>query len=407
MERADVVVIGAGHAGLAIAQCLSQHGVVPAILERAQVAQTWRDERWDSFTLVTPNWMVQLPGWDASPGPADGFLTRDQTVAWLERYRDFVKPDLRCGVDVQGLEPAVGGGFRLETSGGELHAREVVVAAGPFQRPSIPELATQLPRDVFQLHAGAYRNPAQLPPGRVLVVGSGQSGAQIADELLRSGREVDLSLGRSGRFPRRYRGRDGMAWVQAQGAYDRTVATLPGGKPPREGSPHVTGIRGGEHLFLRALVQRGLGLRGALKGCSGMRLVFSEDVPDRVQRADAWADDFERRVDAYIRTEGIDAPPPDAAPERTPILPTDARANAHDFSAIVWATGFRTAFPWLHLPVFDDAGQPRHRRGVTSVPGLYFLGLPWLWTMKSGLIFGIREDARALAEHIANRLHAP
>jgi putative flavoprotein involved in K+ transport len=399
----DVIVVGGGHAGLTAAYCLRRRGIDPLVLERARVAESWR-QRWDSFTLVTPNWTVRLPGQEVPVGEPDAFLRRDEVVSFLERCQQQLGARLECGVEVQSLTRTGNDTFRLKTVDGECFARSVIVAAGPYQQPSLPGTAKNIPDNVFHVHTAGYRHPKQLPEGRVLVVGSAQSGTQIAEELLRSGRDVFLSLGRVGRVPRRYRGRDGMTWMRELGLLDKTVDSWPDKTPPPNANPHITGKEGGRTIYLRELATRGITLVGRLQGIEGGKLVFSPDVSDRVDFADQVADTLIQRIDAFIAEQKIDAPAAEPEPARNPVRAGPGTVDATSFSAIVWATGFRVHFPWIHLPVFDELGRPRHVRGVTSIPGLYFLGLVWQWKAKSSLIYGSPEDAEYLADHIARDL---
>ncbi|HWO04666.1 MAG TPA: NAD(P)-binding domain-containing protein, partial [Methylomirabilota bacterium] len=300
-------------------------------------------------------------------------------------------------------------GFRLETSHGIVVASNVVVATGPYQEPVIPALASALPPRIAQAHSRAYRNPAELPPGAVLVVGSGASGCQIVEDLLAAGRRVFLSVGRHRRFPRRYRGRDMFWWMERMGALDQTLEERPDAR--ERPNPLVTGVGGGHEINLRFYAARGVVLLGHVDAIEESRLRLADDLDAQLTRGDEGVAVFTRAVDAYVERAGLSAPE-EPAPAPPPPLPTSAPTRALDLDAesvtsVIWATGFRRDFGWIHLPVLDERGEPIHRRGVSSCPGLYFLGLPWLHTLKSSVLCGVGRDADHLAECIASRAAAP
>lgn len=410
-ERHETVIVGGGHAGLAMSHQLSRRGCPHVVLERGRVAERWRSERWDSLHFQFPNWSLTLPG-QPYDGPApDGFSTRDEVVAFIERYRAAVAAPVRTGVRVDAVRsaPGSGDGFWLETSHGMLVASSVVVATGPYQEPVIPALASALPPRIAQVHSRAYRNPAALPPGAVLVVGSGASGCQIVEDLLAAGRRVLLSVGRHRRFPRRYRGRDMFWWMERMGALDQPLEERPDAR--ERPNPLVTGVGGGHEIDLRRYAERGVALLGRVEAIEGARLRLADDLAAQLARGDEGVAVFARAVDAYVARVGLDAPeepasaPPTPAPPSTPIRTLDL--DAESVTTVIWATGFRRDFGWIHLPVLDGAGEPIHRRGVTSCAGLYFLGLPWLYTLKSSVLCGVGRDADHLAECIASRAAAP
>jgi putative flavoprotein involved in K+ transport len=398
-RREHVVVIGAGQAGLATSAWLARVGLDHVVLERSRVGASWRERRWDSFRLVTPNWMIRLPG-GAYEGPdPDGFLGRDAVADHLDRYASSLRAPVETGVHVRSLGHA-GDGFRIEASSGAITARTVIVTTGTFHRARVPAWAGDLSPQIVQLAALDYRRPSALPPGGVLVVGSGQSGAQIADELHRSGRRVFLATGGAARLPRRHRGRDTMAWLAAAGAFDETVARHPLGEAVRRhANAHVAG---GATLDLRRLGGDGVRLFGRAIGGAGRHVVFAGDLEAHLAAADRGAARFQALADAYI--DGCREPASDEreaphawAPARTP---TSLDLRAEGVTAVIWAGGLGPDFSWIRLPVFDAHGYPRVRRGLTAVPGLAFVGLHWMHRWSSGLFFGVGRDAA----HVVSRL---
>lgn len=407
MVKIDTMVIGGGQAGLAISYYLTRAGRDHLILEKERIAKAWRDERWDSFTLVTPNWMLRLPGMEYHGDDPDGFADRDAVVEYVLGFAQSIDPPVIEGVEVTAVETAVGSkGLLVGSTGGEYEASNVVVATGTYQRPSILPFASRLAANVWQIHSSEYRNPERLPPGAVLVVGSGQSGAQIAEELLEHGRDVYLSTGRAGRGPRRYRGKDAARWAQLMGSLDRTVDELPSPAHRFKADSHVSGKRGGRTLNLHRFSRDGMRLLGHMRGAEGARVFFAPDLQENLAAADRAARVFKQSVDQFIEREGLDAPEHDEPELRdgyeAPII-TELDLHSAGVSTIVWATGYTFDFSWVRFPVFDDFGYPIQWRGVTAQPGLYFLGLVWLHTAKSGLLAGVGEDAAHVAEHIESR----
>ena len=408
-ERVPVAVVGGGQAGLSISWHLVQRGVEHVVLERDTIAHEWADARWDTFCLVTPNWQCQLPGWPYRGADPEGFMLRDEIVEYVRGYAASFGPPVHEGVAVTSLAPAADGGYVLSTSAGEVAAEQVVLAVGGYHLPVVPPYATALPRDVVQLHSQEYRNPDQLPDGDVLVVGTGQSGAQIAEDLHRAGRRVHLAVGSAPRIARRYRGRDVVAWLHDMGYYDLPVERHPLGEGARRQTNHyVTGRSGGHDLDLRAFAREGMRLHGRLAAISGGRLDFAADLGENLDRADAVSESIKDSVDAFIDASGTDAPPeprysPVWQPPASPDTPLDL--DAAGISAVIWSTGFGRDYRWVDVPVFDGRGYPTHDRGVTNCPGLYFVGLPWLHTWGSGRFSGVGRDARHLAARIIADRH--
>ncbi|MGW3346192.1 flavin-containing monooxygenase [Nonomuraea rubra] len=404
-EEIEVLVVGAGQAGLAMSGHLSEAGVPHLVLERHRIAERWRSERWDSLVANGPAWHDRFPGLEFLNLDPDAFASKDEVADYFAAYAEKIAAPVRCGVEVTSVRKNAGRpGFRAETSAGVVNARFVVAATGPFQRPVIPDV---VPGDagLVQLHSSGYRNPGQLPEGAVLVVGAGSSGVQIADELQRSGRAVHLSVGPHDRPPRSYRGRDFVWWLGVLGKWDAET-------PPR-GAEHVTiavsGARGGQTVDFRALAAQGVELVGRTVSYDDGVLRFAPDLVENIAHGDASYLSLLDEADAYVARNGLDLPEepgarvlgPDPACMTDPARELDLAAAG--VGSIIWATGFAVDYGWLQVDAFDEAGKPRHRRGVSSEPGVYFLGLPWLSRRGSSFIWGVWHDARYLADHIATQ----
>ena len=403
LEKVETLVVGAGQAGLAMSEHLSAHGLPHLVLERARIAERWRTERWDSLVANGPAWHDRFPTMEFPRTGPDGFPPKQEIVDYFVGYADQIAAPVRCGVEVMKVRLNEGGpGFRVETSAGVIEASNVIAATGPFQRPLVPPV---VPEDakLMQIHSSAYRNPEQLPGGAVLVVGAGSSGVQIADELLRSGKRVFLSVGPHDRPPRRYRGQDFVWWLRVLGKWDAEAAD-----PATE---HVTiavsGAHGGRTVDFRDLAARGITLVGRTEACEGGVLSFAPDLARNIAQGDANYLSLLDEADAYVVREGLDlpeepearliAPDPDCVKE--PLL--EMALAEGGVTSIIWATGYALDFGWLELDLFDESGRPKHKRGVSSLPGFYFLGLPWLSRRGSAFIWGVWADAEYLAEQIA------
>ncbi len=401
----QVVIVGGGQAGLAMSFCLLDRGVDHLVLERDRVAHAWREERWDSFSLVTPNWQCRLPGHPLRGADPDGFIGRDEIADYVESYaRKFALP-VREGVGVEEVALRDDGAFDLTTTAGDATADAVVLAVGGYHAPSIPRLGAALSPDITQLHSSTYRNPSSLPDGAVLVVGSGQSGAQIAEDLHLAGRDVHLAVGTAPRVARFYRGRDVVTWLHDMGHFDLPIERHPEGLDARrEANHYVTGRDGGRDLDLRELARDGMTLHGRLIGGAGGDVRFAGDLADNLDAADETYERINGSIDEWIDEHGVEAPP-GAAYE--PVWAPDDNDGGGELDlaaagvrSVVWATGFSSDWSWVKAPAFDGTGYPTHHRGVTTVPGLYVLGLPWLHTWGSGRFAGIARDARHLAAQI-------
>ena len=401
MEQVGVLVIGAGPAGLAVSHELGSAGVEHLVLERGRIGQTWRD-RWDSFCLVTPNWSVRLPGGAYDGDNPDGYLPRDEIVAHLERYAAGFGAPVREGVAVRSLELAPGGGFVARTSAGDLGAGLVVLCTGAFQRPHRPAGADSLPADLLRIDVEDYHNPAALPPGRVLVVGGGQSGCQLAEELHEAGREVMLSCGKAPWVPRRIGGRDVVWWLLESGFLDQPITSLPAPAARLGANPLATGHGGGHDLHLRTLRAMGVTLVGHFLGAAGDEARFAPDLAETV----TWGDDRYRDLrELFRRTAAQRGLPPPEMPDPESF---DGRApeavSLAGFGAVVFTGGFRPDYrSWLPWPeAFDELGFPIQQDGAsTVVDGLYFVGVHFLRKRKSSILLGVGEDAAIVARAIA------
>jgi putative flavoprotein involved in K+ transport len=385
-------------------------GCEHVVLERRAIADRWRTQRWDSLMFQFPNWSLELPGARYEGDNPDGFSSRSEVQAFIERYAVRIKAPVRLNVDVIALRPASRHDrYVVTTAQGEIEAANVVLATGPYQRPQIPPLAAKLPADVAQLHAAEYRNPEVLPPGGVLLIGSGASGCQIAEELAEAGRRVFLAVGRHERVPRRYRGRDVFWWRRELGFLDQTAEETPEGQ--RTPPPLVTGVRGGHDVDLRRYPSLGITLTGHLLGIRDGSAIFAADLEHSLALGDRTFSEFLRSVDSYVRATGLDAMPADSdgalLPAAVPAKgPTSADLRAEGIGSVVWATGYRHDFGWVGLGICDSHGVPQHTRGRTREPGVFFLGLPWLHKRKSSFLGGVGEDAEFLADCIARRREA-
>jgi putative flavoprotein involved in K+ transport len=399
-----VVVIGGGQAGLSVSYCLMELGIDHVVLERKKIAHSWRNERWDTFCLVTPNWQCQLPGFPYHGPDPYGFMLKDEIVKYLEEYVAFFNPPVEEGVSVTSLAKNADGSFSLTTSKGDVTADQVVLATGGYPIPIVPKSASSLPASITQVHSSDYKNPEQLPPGEVLVVGTGQSGVQIAEDLHLKGRKVHLCVGNAPRCARVYRGKDVVEWLHEMGYYDVPIDKHPNKESVREKTNHyVTGRDGGHDLDLRKFASEGMRLYGLLSNIDGTALEFAPGLTENLDGADQVYNSINRSIDAYIEKEGIDAPPPS---EYQPVWAPDAEtlsvdAKAQNITSVIWCIGFRTDYGWAKLPVFDAKGHAEHARGVTRVPGVYFIGLPWLHTWGSGRFSGVARDAH----HIVGKIH--
>ncbi|HEY4184567.1 MAG TPA: MSMEG_0569 family flavin-dependent oxidoreductase [Polyangia bacterium] len=406
-DRRKVVVIGGGQAGLATSYCLTARGIDHVVLERHQIGHEWRARRWDSFCLVTPNWQCRLPGFPYNGGDPKGFMVKEDILRYIEDYVRFFGPPVIEGASVTQLRANPTGGFDLSSNVGECHADQVVIATGGYHIPEIPRLGERLPERVTQLHSSAYRNPQSLPEGEVLVVGTGQSGCQIAEDLHIAGRRVHLCVGSAPRTARRYRGRDVVEWLEDLGYYSLSVDQHPLKEKVRAKSNHyVTGRDGGRDIDLRLRAREGMQLHGRLINIRGERLEFATDLKHNLDQADAVAESIKTTIDKMISERGVDAPMEARyVPLWEPVdEPLSLDLAAAGVTSVIWSTGYRADYRWIEVPIFDGRGYPVHHRGVTSASGLFFVGLPWQHTWGSGRFSGVAVDAEYVADGIQRRL---
>lgn len=411
MQSYPVVVVGAGQAGVAVSRQLQMREIDHVVLERGRIGEAWRTQRWDSFRVNTPAGVNGLPGMDF-PGKPDHFPSAEDLTRYLERYAASFRLPIREGVAVTAVERS-GEGFEVLTDDsdlGTLGTRAVVLASGAQNRPRIPALASQLPETILQIHAGGYRNPAALPPGAVLVVGSAQSGCQIAEDLVAAGRRCYLSVSRVARAPRRYRDRDVVDWFLESGFFGQSLAALPDPSLQFAPQPQVSGV--GEHghtVSLQGLAHQGVTLVGRFLGVAGGAVTFDDSVAECVRFADAGSADIKQLIDGYLAEQGVALPPlvPDPADEPCPdpeALAGPREVDARTLGTVVWTTGFEGDYSWVHLPVVDERGHAVHKDGIAPVPGLFFLGIPWLRTRASGILPGVGSDAVFIADAVIKHL---
>ncbi|MCK0206689.1 MSMEG_0569 family flavin-dependent oxidoreductase [Starkeya koreensis] len=407
VQHYPVVIVGGGQAGLSTSYHLTQQGIGHLVIEKNKAMHAWATQRWDNFCLVTPNWQCDLPGHPYDGPEPDGFMVKEQILAYLDGFRAKVDPPIREGVAVRRVTPRAEGGFHVSTTSGDISADHVVVASGGYHEPVVPRMAERLPPAIAQIHSAQYRNAGQLPEGAVLVVGSGQSGAQIAEDLHLAGRKVFLAVGNAPRCARFYRGRDVVTWLADMGYYDMPVEEHPLREGVRDNTNHyVTGRDGGRDIDLRKFAREGMELYGVLRDYDGAKLVFDTNLNAALDEADRTYNGINAAIDRHIAEKGIEAPP---ASRYEPVWqPAGERPTldlaASGIAAIVWCIGFRPDFRWLDAPVFNGAGHPQHRRGVTASTGVYFIGLPWLHTWGSGRFGSVGRDAAHIVDHIAARL---
>ncbi|MBB5220654.1 putative flavoprotein involved in K+ transport [Amaricoccus macauensis] len=401
VEKVEVLVVGAGQAGIAMSEHLSRQDIPHLVLERARIAEKWRSGRWDSLVANGPAWHDRFPGRDFE-GDQEEFVGKEAVADYFEAYAEQISAPIRCGVEVREVRRLDGRpGFRVETSEGVIEAQSVVAATGPFQRPVFPKVVPDS-AGIVQMHSADYRNPAQLPEGAVLVVGAGASGAQIAEELLEAGRRVFIAIGPHDRPPRRYRGRDNVWWLGVLNKWD-----LEGPSSNKHVTFAVSGAHGGQTVDFRRLAAQGATLVGKAKGFADGVLAIEPGLAENLASGDENYLSVLDEADAWVARNGADLPEepearivlPDPECVTNPVLELDLAKEG--ITSIVWATGYGLDFGWLNVDAFDETGKPQHQRGVSSEPGVYFLGLPWLSRRGSSFIWGVWHDARFVADHIA------
>ena len=404
----SVIVVGGGQAGLSISYCLKNKSIDHIVLEKNQIGYSWQEKRWDTFCLVTPNWQCTLPGYHYPGEDPEGFMIKDEIVEYIKDYAKSFNPPIKEGIEVlQVRKNKYQGLFELTTSIGNYTADQVVIATGSYHQAKVPRMAERLPEDIVQLHSSEYKNPHSLSDGEILVVGTGQSGCQIAEDLHLAGKKVHLCVGGAPRSARRYRGKDVVDWLDQLGYYDLTIDEHSDRENVRTKTNHyVTGRNGGHEIDLRTFALEGMQLYGSLKDIRGYSLRFKPNLKQNLDRADDVAASIKKTIDEFIAKNDISAPTeapyqPVWQPE-TEILELDYRQA--NINTVIWCNGYQTDFSWIEVPVFDGKGYPSHDRGVTSVTGLYFLGLPWLYTWGSGRFSGIARDAEYICDRIVAKI---
>jgi putative flavoprotein involved in K+ transport len=406
MKRTDTIIIGGGQAGLAMSRCLTDEGIEHVVLERGRVAERWRSERWDSLRLLSPKWHTRLPGFRYQGADRNGFMMMPELISYLERYAKSFSAPVQDETTVLGVERA-DGGYRVRTDQGDWEAPNVVVATGHCDVPFVPKAASGLSPRVHQVVPSHYKNPAQLPTGGVLVVGASASGIQLAQEIHRSGRPVTLAVGRHTRIPRRYRGRDIAWWLEASGILgERAERAFNLDSARRQPSLQLVGTPDHETIDLGVLHEQGIRLTGRLASIEGTRVGFRDDLGENMDAAERKLDRLLERVDAFVDETLMASDAPDRRP---PIAVHDAPSELDlrdaGISTVLWATGYRRRYRWLNVPVLNIRGEIIHDGGVTPAAGLYALGLNFQRTRKSSFIDGVGDDARVVADHIAQRFH--
>jgi putative flavoprotein involved in K+ transport len=402
MQETDTVVVGAGQAGLAVSCLLTEAKVPHVVIERGSVGESWRSQRWDSFALNTPNLFNRLPGMALDDADPDGFAPRDEVVGFFERYAASFGAPVLEHTAVTSLEHQSHGKFRVETTNGTFRARNAVVCSGALSEPVLPEAAAGVPEGLTSISASDYRGAAALPDGAVIVVGSAQSGCQIAEDLLDAGRDVYLCVSKVARAPRTYRGRDGIAWLHDAGFFDMTVAQLQDPNMQYAAQPQISGTKGGHTVSLQSLARDGATLLGRADRFEGNVLKLVPNVRECAVFADAACAQLKALIDGFIEAAGIDAPPAEPDPNEPPMPELGGSDELRDLSldgvsTVIWCTGFTGNFSWIKHDIFDERGLPRHEDGVGPIPGLFFVGFPWLSSRKSGILSGVTEDATRIA----------
>ena len=405
IEKIDTLIVGGGQAGIAMSEHLSNCKIPHLVLERNRIAERWRSERWDSLVANGPAWHDRFPNMEFADFDPNGYPSKEQVVDYFVAYAEMIKAPIRCGVEVKEVRRNVGRpGFRVETSDGIFDANNVVAATGPFQRPLIPKFEFEKNK-ITQIHSSQYQNPEQLPDGGILVVGAGSSGAQIADELLRSGKSVYLSVGPHDLPPRSYRGRDFVWWLGVLGKWEAVT------KDP--GTEHITiavsGAHGGQTVDFRGLAKRGISLLGRTQSFKNNVMHFAPDLTKNIAGGNAYTLSLLDQADDYVIRNGLNFPLepearevlPDPECVTNPILEIDLEEAG--INSIVWATGFDVDFGWLKVDALDENGRPKHERGISTESGIYFLGLPWQSRRGSAFIWGVWQDAKFLADQIKLR----
>lgn len=402
----NTIIIGGGQAGLSVSYFLQMQNHSHIVLEQAaQAGNAWRNQRWDSFTFVTPNWTIKLPGAEYNGNDPNGYMPRDEIVEYFENYISKYNLPVHFNEKVLSVEKQ-NGKFQVTTNNSIYTSGNVVIATGSFQKPRLPQFSKNISSDILQLHSTEYRNPSQLPKGNVMVVGSAQSGCQITEDLRKAGRKVFLSTGKVGRLPRRWRGKDIMVWVDKIGMFDESVNGLPSPQSKFAANPQLTGVDGGYTINLHQFARDGVTLLGRLLNVENGKAIFDSDLFENLKKIDSFESEVIRFIDDIIDKSSESVPKetlPDFKDGYNSEIITELDLKESNISSIIWACGFSFDYSIVKLPVFDEAGYPFHKNGVSEISGLYFVGLLWLSKAKSSLLYGVGEDAEFIASKILTR----
>ena len=412
MEKFEkVIIIGAGQAGLSVSYYLTKLKIPHLILEKGSIANSWKKGRWDSFCLVTPNWTINLPGKPYEGKDKYGFMKRDDFVKYLEEWAESFYAPIKENVEVKDISGKPGS-FKISTNVGIYNSENVVIATATYQKPRMPSFVNKLPKSINYFHAETYKNPKQINSKSVLVIGSGQTGCQIVYDLVRTNIDIYFSISSNGRLPRHYRGKDCIEWQKEMSLLDRTPDMLEKPADRFKGDPHLSGRDGGKTLSLHDFRRQGVKLIGKVEEINDFEMKISKNVESSIKFSDSFALDFYRKIDDHIYKNNINAPLPTAQDlfgfkdeEDSPIIETETLdLQKKNISTIILATGFSFDFNWINFPILDDFGYPITKNGKTDIQGIYFCGLNWMTKRKSGIIWGVGEDAKLVSKSISKNL---
>ena len=405
MKNIETIIVGGGQAGLVTSYYLTQNGNEHVVLERSgKAASSWRDRSWDSFTLVTPNWAFRIPGAELGNAGRDDFMPRKRVIDFFESYVSKYELPVKYNTRVKSVEAANPEGFIIQTNEESYRSKNVIIATGFFQQPRVPGFAKNIPPNIRQLHSSEYRSPELISDGAILVIGSGQSGSQITEELYQAGRKVFFSVGTAGRAPRRYRGKDIIEWLLIAGFFDLTPEQLPPGMGKFDGVPHLSGTKGGHTISLHQFARDGVTLLGHLQDVIDDKISIAADLHENLKIADLFEQDATSMIDGYIRQNELDAPVEELIQYNdgySQLIIEELSFKKETINTVIWATGYTFDYSLVKLPVFDNDGFPVQSHGVTNYRGLYFVGLPWMPDEKSGFLIGVGDSARYIASRIS------